>query len=92
MGGKPLSRRRVSDQIVVDGRVERSINRMAASQRGNVTRAQLKSLGLGGDAIDYRLRTGHLRLMFGGVYLVGPIAPRVRGRWPRSSHVAAAPY
>jgi len=44
MGGKPLSRRRVSDQIVVDGHVERSINRMAASQRGNVTRAQLKSL------------------------------------------------
>lgn len=75
MGGKPLSRRRVSDQIVVDGHVERSINRMAASQRGNVTRAQLKSLGLGGDAIDYRLRTGHLRLMFRGVYLVGPIAP-----------------
>ena len=49
---------------------------MAASQRGNVTRAQLlKSLGLGGDAIDYRLRIGHLRLMFRGVYLVGPIAP-----------------
>jgi very-short-patch-repair endonuclease len=49
----------------------RRIAGLAASQHGNVTRQQLLNLGLGGDAIAYRCRTGELYRLHRGVYAVG---------------------
>ncbi len=45
-----------------------------------MTRSQLSELGLGGDAIDYRLRTGRLFRVYPGVYGVGhpPVEPLER--------------
>jgi very-short-patch-repair endonuclease len=59
------------------GRAERgegldaAIARMAESQHGVVTRWQLTSLGLGEDAVDYRLAIGRLWVVLPGVYAVG---------------------
>lgn len=44
---------------------------LAASQHGYVTRQQLLTLGLGPEAIKYRLRTGRLHRVYPGVYAVG---------------------
>ncbi len=51
--------------------IERAIAQLAAKQRGFVTRWQLLGLGLGVDAIKYRLRIGRLHRVFPGVYAVG---------------------
>jgi hypothetical protein len=51
--------------------IEERIARLAASQHGNVTRAQLRGLGLGSDAIGYRCRSGKLFAVHLGVYAVG---------------------
>jgi hypothetical protein len=58
--------------------VERQIARIAERQRGLVGRRQLLALGLGTEAIKYRLRTGRLFLVYPGVYAVGsrPSDPR----------------
>jgi very-short-patch-repair endonuclease len=44
---------------------------LAARQHGYVTRQQLLALGLGPEAIKYRLRTGRLHRIYPGVYAVG---------------------
>jgi hypothetical protein len=41
-------------------------------QYGNVSRRQLRALGMGGGAIQYRLRTGTLAWRFDGVYCQAP--------------------
>jgi very-short-patch-repair endonuclease len=44
---------------------------LAAKQHGYVTRAQLLALGMGADAINYRIRIGRLIPVHAGVYAVG---------------------
>ena len=44
---------------------------LAARQHGCATRGQLRALGLGEKAIDYRLRTGRLHRVYPGVYAIG---------------------
>ena len=53
---------------------------LAGRQDGVVTRAQLRALGLSGDAIDGRLRAGRLFAVYRGVYAVGHEALADRGR------------
>ncbi len=51
--------------------VERKLSALAAKQHGHITREQLLALGLGEQAIYYRLRIGRLHRAFPGVYAVG---------------------
>jgi very-short-patch-repair endonuclease len=61
--------------------VDREISTLAARQHGVVGRSQLFALGLGEDAIDYRLRVGRLHRLHRGAYAVGHEALTRRGRW-----------
>jgi very-short-patch-repair endonuclease len=54
---------------------------LAARQHGVVSRAQLRALGLGEDAIDYRLATGRLHRVFAGVYTLGGRLFSKQGSW-----------
>lgn len=54
---------------------DRRIAALATRQRGFVTRAQLLELGLGEDAVDYRLSIGRLIRVHAGVYAVGHLPP-----------------
>lgn len=53
---------------------------VAARQRGHITRQQLLDLGLGSDAIDYRLATRRLHRVYPGVYAVGHRRPHPMDR------------
>jgi Protein of unknown function (DUF559) len=53
------------------GAADKAIARLAGRQRGYVTRAQLLELGLGKDAITYRISTAGLILIHTGVYALG---------------------
>jgi very-short-patch-repair endonuclease len=61
--------------------LERRINRLASRQYGAVSRAQLLRLGLGRDAIGYRVRSGRLSPLHRGVYAVGPGPGTKERRW-----------
>ena len=50
---------------------DRAAGRIAASQRTILTTGQLAECGLGGEAVRHRNRTGHLHLVFRGVYSFG---------------------
>jgi very-short-patch-repair endonuclease len=63
--------------------IEEVAARLAATQHGVVTRAQLREAGVGPDVIDHRVRTGRVRRLHRGVYLVGAVAP------PHASEMAA---
>jgi very-short-patch-repair endonuclease len=63
-----------------DGR-EEAIARLAERQYGKITRAQLRSLGLGRRAIDYRIQKGWLRPDYRGVYSLGHRPQSREGRW-----------
>ncbi|HEY2436438.1 MAG TPA: type IV toxin-antitoxin system AbiEi family antitoxin domain-containing protein [Solirubrobacteraceae bacterium] len=52
-----------------------AIAALAQRQHGHVARKQLLRLGLGPDAIKYRLRTGRLHRVYPGVYGVGHRRP-----------------
>lgn len=52
-----------------------AVARIAARQRGVVTRRQLRAAGLGPKAIAHRLQRGRLHPVHRGVYLVGHTAP-----------------
>lgn len=53
-----------------------ALARIAAAQRGLVTRAQLLESGLGRGALAHRLERGRLHLVHRGVYLLGhPVPP-----------------
>lgn len=59
--------------------LEDQVNAIAAEQYGVVTRAQLTALGVSRGMLRHRLATGRLRLLYRGVYLVGPLMlPRAR--------------
>jgi hypothetical protein len=51
--------------------IDEVIAQIAAGQNGNITRRQLRALGLGDVAINYRLRIGRLFRINRGVYSVG---------------------
>lgn len=48
---------------------------LAAKQRALITRAQLLDIGLSPSQVKHRVRTGRLRAMHRGVYLLGPVLP-----------------
>jgi very-short-patch-repair endonuclease len=52
-----------------------AVARLARKQHGIVTRTQLLELGIDADTIKRRVRAGRLRVVYRGVYLVGPIIP-----------------
>ena len=51
--------------------VDLAVARVAANQRGLITRAQLADLGLGRGAIAHRVQTGRLHRVYRGVFGVG---------------------
>jgi very-short-patch-repair endonuclease len=50
---------------------DRQIARLAATQHGVVTRAQLLATGLDANAVDYRVKVGRLHRVHKGVFAVG---------------------
>jgi very-short-patch-repair endonuclease len=80
--------------------VDRKIAALSRRQRGFVTARQLRLLGLGRDAIRYRIRVGRLIRVYHGVYSVGhlPSSPvdfaaaavLAGGRGAALSHASAA--
>jgi len=50
---------------------DRAVAELARTQHGVVTRAQLRALGLGDDAVDWRVRKRRLHRVHRGVYVVG---------------------
>jgi very-short-patch-repair endonuclease len=62
-------------------RDDEAIARLAERQYGVVARAQLAALGLGADAIDYRLQCKRLHPLHRGVYAVGQRRLRREARW-----------
>ena len=72
-----------SDTAIVD---------LARRQHGVVGRAQLKALGLGDDAIDWRVRKRRLHRVHQGVYAVGHLNMTRNGiSWPQCSPPERAP-
>jgi predicted transcriptional regulator of viral defense system len=61
--------------------LDEAIARLARRQHGRVARRQLLSVGLGADAIDYRLRRSRLHVVYRGVYAVGHNVPTREGSW-----------
>ena len=53
---------------------DRAIARLARSQQGIVTTAQLAAAGIGPRGVEHRVATGRLTRVHRGVYRVGPIA------------------
>src|SRR4051794_2658062 len=53
------------------GSFDARVAQLAARQHGVVSRAQLRTVGLGDDAIDHRLRRGLLHRVHPGVYALG---------------------
>jgi hypothetical protein len=59
---------------------DHAIARIAARQHGNISRAQLRTLGLSDDAVAHRSAAGRLHRVHRGVYAVGrhPVTPLER--------------
>lgn len=81
IGGSVRSRPRAQE----DEGADRAIARVAETQHGVVARRQLTGLGLGDDAIDYRLAVGRLWIVMPRIYAVGQRRPP-----PLSRSMAAA--
>jgi very-short-patch-repair endonuclease len=58
-----------------------AISEVAGRQHGVVARGQLSALGLGSEAIEWRLRHGRLHRLYWGVYAVGHTVLSQEGRW-----------
>lgn len=67
IGGSVRSRQQAKE----DEGTDRAIARVAEAQHGVVARRQLTRLGLGDDAIDYRLAVGRLWIVMPRIYAVG---------------------
>jgi predicted transcriptional regulator of viral defense system len=61
--------------------LDEAIARLAGRQHGRVARRQLLALGLGPDAIKYRLAHSRLHVVYRGVYAVGHDVPTREGNW-----------
>jgi hypothetical protein len=61
--------------------LDEAIARLARRQHGRIARRQLLALGLGSDAIKYRLARSRLHEEYRGVYALGHDAPTREGRW-----------
>jgi predicted transcriptional regulator of viral defense system len=61
--------------------IDGAIARLARRQHGRVARRQLLALGLGADAVDYRLAHCRLHLVYRGVYAVGHDVPTREANW-----------
>ncbi len=61
--------------------VEEAVAELAERQHGKVSRRQLLTLGLGEDAIDYRIAKGWLRPDYRAVYSLGHRPHCREGRW-----------
>jgi very-short-patch-repair endonuclease len=70
--------------------VDRQIARLATAQDGIVERRELIALGLSAAAIDHRVRTGRLIVLYRGVYAVGHAALSQRATL-RAALIAAGP-
>jgi hypothetical protein len=57
------------------------IGEWAARHHGVVSRCELFEMGIGRGALEHRLRTGRLRLLYPGVYAVGHTALNGHGLW-----------
>jgi hypothetical protein len=62
------------------GPLDRAIAELAERQCGVAAYWQLRELGLGADAIAYRLRSGSLHQLYRGVYAVGHTVLSLEGR------------
>ena len=60
--------------------VDSTISRVASRQNGVASRAQLLSLGISGKALDHRVATGRLVVIYRGIYSVGHQALSPHGR------------
>jgi very-short-patch-repair endonuclease len=70
--------------------IDRAIARLATRQDGVVERRQLIALALSAAAIDHRVRSGKLIVLYRGVYAVGHGALTDRGRM-RAALIAGGP-
>jgi very-short-patch-repair endonuclease len=63
--------------LAVDDAVDKAIAALARRHGGHVARRQLRDVGLGSDAIAYRVKVGRLIAVHAGVYAVGhlPTSP-----------------
>src|SRR5919106_2053672 len=59
----------------------RGVWKLAARQHGVIARSQLLDVGLTRNAIEHRLATGRLHLLWRGVYAVGRPQVTREGRW-----------
>jgi len=82
-------RRTPADLNGSDG-VDRQLARLATRQQGIVERRELIGLGLSAAAVDHRVRTGRLIVLYRGVYAVGHAALSELGQL-RAALVAAGP-
>ncbi len=62
-------------RVAEDGSADAAIARIAGSQRGLVTRAQMTAAGLGRGAVAHRISNARLHRVHRGVYLVGHPVP-----------------
>jgi very-short-patch-repair endonuclease len=76
-------------EFVVD-RAEHRTAQLAGRQDGIAARAQLRALGLSGDAIDRRIASGAFVVLLRGVYAIGHGAVTPRG-WARAALLAIGP-
>src|SRR4051812_3872051 len=66
---------------IAEDPVEAAVAELARRQHGVVARTQLVGLGLGEDAIDWRVRRLRLHAVHRGVYAVGHLALTRNGRF-----------
>jgi hypothetical protein len=82
--------RRSAAVVAAPAGVDRRIALLATHQDGIVERRQLIAIGLSAAAIDHRVRSGRLIVLYRGVYAVGHAAQSERGTL-RAALMAAGP-